>query len=80
MNFDLFCILLFVNIPVYVFIGKAFFDSWQEMKDCIRARSWITLQDRIEGQYYEQEANFKFELYIVACIAIVAAEYMLFSS
>lgn len=43
------------------------------------ARSQPTSKDFVEGQYYEQESNFKFELYVIACIAIVAAEYKLFS-
>jgi hypothetical protein len=74
----LYVILGIVNIPVYVFLAKLFFNTWDELGEAIAF--WITpdIISAFRGEFWEDWwAELKLGVWILSCVGIVSAEAQL---
>ena len=76
-NITLAIVLAVVNIPLYLILGKFFFDGWSGFWDAVKF--WLTpdLFSAFKGEYWDDWwAELKLGFFIVACGAAVVAEYI----
>ncbi|MFC1601869.1 hypothetical protein ACFL34_05915 [Candidatus Sumerlaeota bacterium] len=68
-------ILSVVNIPLYVVVGYAFFDSWDKFFESITC--WLTpdMVSAARGDYWDDRAGtFRLFLFLLTCGILVWAE------
>lgn len=76
MSIVLLVALVILNIPIYLLLGKSVFGGWTGFLESIVAIFQSDLSAAASGSYEEHRVG-KFTLlfFVLACIAIVAAEY-----
>ena len=77
-NIVIIIVLVLVNIPLYLLIGKVFFGGWEDFWDAVKF--WLTpdLFSLFKGEYWEDcWAEMKLGFFIIACGGCVFGEYML---
>ena len=74
----LFVILSLVNIPLYLFIGKLIFESWQGFGDAVCFWFKPDLWSAFDGEYWDDMMEeFKLAIFIAICAGAVYAEHYL---
>jgi hypothetical protein len=77
-NLTLKVLLVVINAPVYVLIGKIVFGTWEDFWEAIRF--WFTpdLFSAFMGEFWEDAwAELKLFLFFAACAGCVYGEYSL---
>lgn len=77
-NWFCFTVIAIINIPLYLYIGKMFFDDWDGFIDDVKF--WFTPEiiSAFRGEYWNDVfAEFKLFVYFLCCGLIVFAEYHL---
>ncbi len=70
-------ILAVVNIPLYAAVGMMFFRTWDEFRSAARFRPTPGFALLFRGEYWKDwRAELKLALFLVACVAMVYAEYL----
>lgn len=73
---SLVAVLTLLNIPVYFFLGKKFFGSWDEFIETIQWTFKPNFFSFLEGQYWEDKCNsWVMGLFEGACALIVFIQY-----
>ena len=76
MNGTLLVILLVVNVPLYLLLGKAFFGGWEGFLQSLVALIQPDIVSALSGSYEEKRiGRFTLLLFLVVCGATTAAEY-----
>ncbi len=78
MNWISLIIIAIFNIPMYLYLGKIFFEDWQGF--CEAIRFWLTPEiiSAFRGEYWEDVfSELKLFVYLICCALIVFAEYQL---
>jgi hypothetical protein len=71
-------LLALINIPVYLLIGKLFFDDWEDFGECVRfwfTPEWISWLSGELGE--EWWADLRLVAFIGVCSLVVYGEYHL---
>ena len=72
-------ILVLVNIPVYLALGRIIFKDWDSFLENIRLWSSMDWILTLEKQWREERwETSKLPVFLFACIALVVAEYLMF--
>lgn len=79
-NSKLLMILMVINLPLYFFIGKSFYNSWVDFTEALRylfQPGWLSaIRGEFNDDFWE---TLKFYCYIATCAALVAIQYKMFS-
>ncbi len=78
MNWHYLIIIAILNIPLYLYIGKMFFEDWQDFIEAIRY--WLTpdIISAFKGEYWDDVfSELKLFLFFICCGLMVFAEYQL---
>jgi len=78
MNFTLLAVLVIVNIPVFLYIGKYWFDGWDGFWECVGY--WIRpdILSALTGEFWDDWwGELKLALFLGVCAAVVYGEYIL---
>ena len=76
LNGTLLVILLVVNVPLYLLLGKAFFGGWEGFLQSLVALVQPDIVSALSGSYEEKRiGRFTLLLFLVVCGATTAAEY-----
>lgn len=68
-------ILLAVNVPVYLFFGWLFFDSWIEFFESIAYFFTDNLISAFRGEYWDDTwSSMKFILWLACCVITILIE------
>ena len=74
----LFVILGLVNIPLYLFMGKLIFESWQGFGDAIHFWFKPDRWSAFDGEYWDDVmAEFKLAIFVAICAGAVYGEHYL---
>lgn len=71
-------ILIAVNLPVYIVLGRLFFGSWSGFLRVLRF--WLTpnIISWFRGEYWQDvAAELLFGVYLLCCAGVVFGEYWL---
>ena len=74
-------VLIAVNLPVYVVLGRLFFGSWGDFLRVLRF--WFTpnIISWFRGEYWEDRAaELLFGVYLLCCAVVVFGEYRLITT
>ncbi len=70
-------VLAVVNIPLYAFVGRMFFRTWDDFRQAARFRPTPGFAFLFRGEYWKDwRAELKLALFLIACAAMVYGEYM----
>jgi hypothetical protein len=73
-------ILTLLNVPLYLWLGRAFFGGWQGFFDCIVFWFKPDLWSLLRGEWWDDMlAELKLGLFFTLCFLIVLAESSLLS-
>ena len=78
MNWILLGVLVVANVPLYLLLGHTFFGGWDGFLEALRF--WLTpdVWSLFKGEYWEDwSAEMRLFIFVVVCVAAVAAEYAL---
>jgi hypothetical protein len=76
MNLILLIVLIILNIPLYLLLGRAFFENWEGFLQACIAVVRPDIVSAARGNYHEDRiGRFTLLVYLVVCGALVAAEY-----
>ena len=79
-NSKLLLILMIINLPLYYYIGKRFYDSWADFTDALRylfQPGWLSaMRGEFSEDFWE---TLKLYCYVATCAAFVAIQYLIFS-
>ncbi|NIK79761.1 hypothetical protein FHS15_004928 [Paenibacillus castaneae] len=79
MNYELIMIivLLFLNIPIYKFLFRIFFEDENDYNESIRHTFTPNIISLFRGEYWRDRTNTaRLQFYILICIGIVVLEYI----
>lgn len=80
MNGIVVLVLLVLNIPVYKFLFKFFFDDIDEFYECLRYLFTPDIISLFRREYWKDHRHeFKLGIYIFCCASIVGFEYLIIS-
>ncbi|MGH1440648.1 MAG: hypothetical protein ACRBBR_11080 [Cellvibrionaceae bacterium] len=78
-NPTLLFLLIFINIPIYYFLGKSFYKTWADFTEGLRylfQPGWLSaIRGEFTGDFWE---TLRLYLYILCCGVIVVFQYKLF--
>ncbi len=70
-------VLAVVNIPLYALVGALFFSSVEEFRNALRFRPTPGFAYLFRGESWKEwRAEIKLALFLIACAAMVYAEYL----
>lgn len=68
--------LIVINIPVFLIVGRVFFDSWEGFFKALWFCAKPDFMSLFDGTYWEDHWNeLKFSLFLIVCGIIVYGEY-----
>jgi len=71
-------VLTLLNVPLYLWLGRAVFGGWQGFFDCIVFWFKPDLWSFLQGEWYEDfVAELKLGVFFALCAGLVAAEFLL---
>jgi hypothetical protein len=79
MNVVLLVILIVINTPIYILLGRVFFGNWGDFWECVRF--WFTpdVFSMFNGEYgADLGATLKLGIFLLLCGGAVFAEYALY--
>lgn len=79
MNYELVMIivLLFLNIPIYKFLFRIFFEDENDYNESIRHTFTPNIISLFRGEYWRDRINTaRLQFYILICIGIIVLEYI----
>jgi hypothetical protein len=80
-NLTLFLILIFVNFPLYIWVGKSFYDSWWEFTEGLRMLYQPGWLSALRGEWDKDFwGTLKILLYVFICFALVYTQLKLIVS
>ncbi len=75
-NLPLLLGLIVVNVPLYLLLGKAFFEDWRGFLDAVYYWFKPDWMSWMEGEYAEDFfAEMKLFVFFLLCVGAVASEY-----
>jgi hypothetical protein len=76
MNLTALLVIIVVNVPLYLLLGKAFFGSWEGFLTACIAVVQPDIISAATGNFEENRiGRFTLLIYLLVCVACVAAEY-----
>ena len=67
-----------VNIPLYLLLGQAMFDSWAGFGECLKYWLQPDSWSFIKGEWSEDQwSEFKLMIFVVLCFGMVIGEFSL---
>jgi len=70
-------VLLFLNIPIYKFLFRIFFEDENDYNESIRHTFTPNIISLFRGEYWRDRINTaRLQFYILICIGIIVLEYI----
>jgi hypothetical protein len=73
-------VLVVINIPVYYYVGKSYYKTWEDFTEALRylfQPGWLSAA---RGEFSEDFwETLKLYLYFATCAAVVVIQYKIFS-